>query len=45
MGWGGDPRLISAHWVDEATRAALDKEAAQAREHLAEDRNAAAERK
>jgi len=45
MGWGGDPRLIVAHWVDEASRAKLDEEAAQARDHLGEDRKAAAERR
>ena len=39
-----DPRLIIAHWADEATRAANDPEAAQAREHHDEDLVAAQDR-
>jgi hypothetical protein len=37
----GDPRLIVAHWADEATRAAADPDAQGARDHESEDRLAA----
>jgi hypothetical protein len=40
----GDPRLLVAHWADEATRAAADPEAAQARQHRSEDADAARQR-
>jgi hypothetical protein len=40
----GDPRLLVAHWADEATRAAANTETAQARRHRSEDANAAKQR-
>jgi hypothetical protein len=44
MSLGQDPRLIVAHWADEATRAAADTEASQARENGDQDRLAAVAR-
>jgi hypothetical protein len=44
MAMQGDQRLAAAEWADEATRAAKNPEARQAREHRLEDREAAVER-
>ena len=41
MPGGSEPRLFAAVLADESTRANMDPEAAQAREHEAEDRTAA----
>jgi hypothetical protein len=43
MSISGDPRLIVAHWADEATRAAAT-DAGEIREHRDEDVHAAAAR-
>lgn len=43
-GVGGDPRLFEAAWANEARIAAGGGEAAEARKHGAEDRDAAVER-
>jgi len=40
----GDPRLMVAHWADEATRAENQPETLQARAHRTEDERAAVER-
>jgi hypothetical protein len=40
MAFGMDPKLIIAHWADEATRAAAT-DATEAREHRNEDMRAA----
>ena len=40
MAFGMDPKLIIAHWADEATRAAAT-DASEAREHRDEDMEAA----
>jgi len=44
MSLGQDPRLIVAHWADEATRAAADADASEARENRDQDRQAAVAR-
>jgi hypothetical protein len=41
MSLQGDPRLMIAHWADEATRAENDQETLQARAHRSEDELAA----
>ena len=44
MALGMDPRLIVAHWADEATRAAADTDASEARDNRDQDRVAAVAR-